>query len=407
MSAGRRVEPPQYWVSFAELMANLLLVILLALAAAVWQQQETERAGNHRQSLLEKQAAAREQEATRAGAERDTERERNQQLEEKLRLLFAELARLEQLVNALEEKLARASAELSAERARRISAEAEADGWRHRHDSQAAVASRLTSRAAVLEGTVAAGNTKLTSISAELDRYRGKLSDTSTQLATATQAANVLTGERNQLADRVARLLSELREVRGVRPEMLAALRQAFPDGYARIDPRTGALVLEASVLFDVDEAALRPGADAVLDQFLLYLSTFLRENQALREQLAHIQIEGHCDPTGGFDHNLELSLVRAANVARYLLAQSPDREFLEQVLSVTGRSKSDPIYTDASRTTIDLDRSRRIEVKFVLASESLEDPAAETPKLRSRTGSRRPASPPRRSRRPRASAGP
>lgn len=71
-----------------------------------------------------------------------------------------------------------------------------------------------------------------------------------------------------------------------------------------------GIVLTMSDVLFDVDQATLKPGAQSVITR----IASFLREHPDRT-----VQIEGHTDSTGSTDYNLQLSLARAENVARAL----------------------------------------------------------------------------------------
>lgn len=77
-----------------------------------------------------------------------------------------------------------------------------------------------------------------------------------------------------------------------------------------------GIVLTMSDVLFDVDQATLKPGAQSVITR----LAAFLREYPERT-----VQIEGHTDSTGSTAYNLQLSLARAENVARALAREGID----------------------------------------------------------------------------------
>lgn len=73
---------------------------------------------------------------------------------------------------------------------------------------------------------------------------------------------------------------------------------------------------------------------------------------------------------------NLELSQKRALEVAKYFLSENEkvlDEETIENIRSIitaNGRSYSNPIYNDDG--SVDMDASRRVEIKFRLKDEEM-----------------------------------
>lgn len=137
--------------------------------------------------------------------------------------------------------------------------------------------------------------------------------------------AQGLRGERERIllevrtseADR-ARSLAEKRavEAEAARRELEAAtererlLRQELADLQAR-DTERGLMLTLGDVLFEVDQATLKPGAM----QRLFRLVTFLRA-----EPTRGVLVEGHTDSTGSAAHNLALSDRRAQAVQAFLV---------------------------------------------------------------------------------------
>lgn len=79
---------------------------------------------------------------------------------------------------------------------------------------------------------------------------------------------------------------------------------------------RTGdqlVLSMPGNITFDVDQDALRADFYDVLNSVVLVLNEY---DKTL------IDVAGHTDSTGSFDHNMDLSQRRAGSVARYLQSQ-------------------------------------------------------------------------------------
>ena len=74
-----------------------------------------------------------------------------------------------------------------------------------------------------------------------------------------------------------------------------------------------GVVITLEDVLFEVNGAQIRPGAQSELAR----LGEFLRENPD-----STVLVEGHTDHTGSPDYNLQLSRLRAQSVRDFLVAQ-------------------------------------------------------------------------------------
>ena len=93
-------------------------------------------------------------------------------------------------------------------------------------------------------------------------------------------------------------------------------------------------------------------------------------------DSVSEIIIEGHTDSTGTYIENMELSQNRARAVLQYILSSEftqlsySEKQALREVVTVNGRSSSDPVL-DANGLE-DMDASRRVEFKFRLHDETM-----------------------------------
>ena len=109
-----------------------------------------------------------------------------------------------------------------------------------------------------------------------------------------------------------------------------------------------GLVVTLGDVLFEVDRAAIKPGATRALDQLAAALS---------KDPDASITIEGHTDSTGSREHNLDLSTRRMESVRAYLVTHGVDPA------KINGRGLG-PDYPVASNATESgRQQNRRVEV--------------------------------------------
>ena len=136
-------------------------------------------------------------------------------------------------------------------------------------------------------------------------------------------------------------------------------------------------LTLEASVMFDYDQAELTDSGKQALEQILpIYCKVLLQDDY--KDYLAEIIIDGYTDTDGDYSYNLQLSQQRSLAVAQYLIdiqgnfLNDEQSQELEKYLTVNGHSMANPVL-DADGN-VDKDASRRVEVKFRLKDEEMID---------------------------------
>ena len=163
----------------------------------------------------------------------------------------------------------------------------------------------------------------------------------------------------------------------GVKAEVVASLQQEFAANNVNvnIDSQTGALTLDANVMFAVDEAELTEEGEAALRQVLpIYCKVLLQENHL--PYLAEIIIDGYTDTDGNYGYNLYLSQQRSLAVAQFLIdnqwefLNEGEIANLEQYLTVNGHSEANPILD--AEGNVDKAASRRVEVKFRLKDDQM-----------------------------------
>ena len=169
----------------------------------------------------------------------------------------------------------------------------------------------------------------------------------------------------------------QLEEIIGVKKDLIAALRDEFAnsDLSISIDEQTGSIMLESSILFGYDSDVLTSSGKSTLKEFLpSYFDVVLSDDYI--DYVSEIIIEGHTDTVGSYEYNLALSQERAAAVAEYCLGQnqslfsSSRAAKIRSIVSVVGRSWSDPIYN--SDGSVNADASRRVVIKFRLSDDEM-----------------------------------
>lgn len=173
---------------------------------------------------------------------------------------------------------------------------------------------------------------------------------------------------------------SELQDIVGIRTDIIGALQSTFNNSSMSVDAQTGSITFSSDVLFKYNSANLTDASKSSLKEVIpKYLDVLMQEQY--RTYIAEIIIEGHTDTDGSYSSNMKLSYNRANAVADFCLDEknglSEEKiEQLQELLTVNGRSYSDPVYKkdSAGKTTeeIDMNASRRVEIKFRLKEDEM-----------------------------------
>lgn len=213
---------------------------------------------------------------------------------------------------------------------------------------------------------------KLSALAQQLAEQAQKLKEQ--EAALAQQQVDL--DEKTQL---ISTQQAKIDNIIGVKAEVVESLQQEFSKNNlnVNIDSQTGALTLDASVLFAYDDAELtEEGKTALRSVLPIYCKVLLEDSY--KSYLAEIIIDGYTDTDGDYSYNLELSQRRSLAVAQYLLEiqgeflTSDQTIDLQDYLTVNGHSMANPIL-DADGN-VDKDASRRVEVKFRLKDDEMID---------------------------------
>ncbi len=187
--------------------------------------------------------------------------------------------------------------------------------------------------------------------------------------------------EQHELLNKLEAVMSEqqqkLDDLIGIRKELVKDLSKEFGDSDLKVsvDEKTGAITFDSSILFDYGKAVIKPTGEEFLEQFLPRYADILLSSK-YKDNISEIIIEGHTDTEGTYMYNLQLSQKRALAVAEYCLSDKSgvltksELEGMRSLVSATGRSYSNPIYTASG--TIDMEASRRVEILFRLKDEEM-----------------------------------
>ena len=236
------------------------------------------------------------------------------------------------------------------------------------------------------EGTIQNQDEQLKSQDEQLKTQQEKLDEQEQQLnalaAKLKEQEATLKSQQSALDTKTEQLKTQqaqIDQIIGVKADVIEALKNEFSKNNINvdIDAQTGALTLEASVMFDYDQAELTDTGKQALEQILpIYCKVLLQDDY--RKYLAEIIIDGYTDTDGDYSYNLQLSQQRSLAVAQYLLdiqgnfLDSTQAQNLQNYLTVNGHSMANPVL-DADGN-VDKDASRRVEIKFRLKDEEMID---------------------------------
>jgi outer membrane protein OmpA-like peptidoglycan-associated protein len=175
-------------------------------------------------------------------------------------------------------------------------------------------------------------------------------------IAQALADERVALAEMEQLGEERDALLIEARE------REIRALQTELAELQADRTERGLVVTLSDEILFDVDEAELKPGGM----QRLARVAEFLRQNPD-----RNVLVEGHTDSTAPDAYNLALSQRRANAVEDFLIAQGVD----PTRISATGYGEQQPIATND--TAAGRQANRRVEIVVLNAGAPIPRPRA------------------------------
>jgi len=175
-------------------------------------------------------------------------------------------------------------------------------------------------------------------------------------IAQALAGERVALAEMEQLGEERDALVIEARE------REIRTLQTELAELQADRTERGLVVTLGDEILFDVDEAELKPGGM----QRLARVAEFLRQNPD-----RNVLIEGHTDSTAPDAYNLALSQRRANAVEDFLIAQGVD----PTRISAIGYGEQQPIATND--TVAGRQANRRVEIVVLNAGAPIPRPRA------------------------------
>ena len=223
-------------------------------------------------------------------------------------------------------------------------------------DDKIALQEQYTAEILAQQSELDEKNSKLSSQDEQLDKQKKLLAELAAQFK--EQQASL--DEKTSL---LATQQKKIDNIIGVKADVIEALQKEFSKNNVSvdIDAQTGALTLNANVLFDYDKSELTDeGKQELADILPIYCKVLLQKDY--KKYLA--------------DYNLELSQKRSLAVAQYLteirenFLSSDEISELQNYLTVNGHGSANPVLD--SDGNVDKDASRRVEVKFRLKDDEM-----------------------------------
>ena len=169
---------------------------------------------------------------------------------------------------------------------------------------------------------------------------------------------------------------AQIEKLIGLKEEIIISLSEEFAktDLVVAVDPMTGSIAFDSSILFPTNSFELSEQGKVFLDSFIPVYFEALMHSEYM-EYISEIIIEGHTDTDGDYMYNLELSQKRALSVCKYCIDtletnQKFDKEHISRIITANGRSWSNPVYNNNGE--VDKDASRRVEFKFSLKDDEM-----------------------------------
>jgi len=285
--------------------------------------------------------------------------------------LEREIARRRKETAALEKRAA--EAETASRRAQQLAAEAE---------TATRQAQQLATEVLAEADRVRAEKERMVQETAALRSEKASIESSMTQLrvdkGAAEQAANRLQLDKTSLEREAARLAQDKADIEREAARLLAEKRQLeqsarqlqherdqlsgrLEGALAHVADTTesarGYVVNLPDILFDLNEAELKPEAGLILSKLAGIL--LIVGNQ-------HAVIEGHTDSTGSPEYNLDLSRRRAASVMEFMRSQGIESQRLRALGYGVDKPVADNSSADGRR------RNRRVEIIIMGEAETV-----------------------------------
>ncbi|MCT7962809.1 OmpA family protein [Laspinema sp. D1] len=89
-----------------------------------------------------------------------------------------------------------------------------------------------------------------------------------------------------------------------------------------KVNEETGEVSVREAILFDEGSTQLKPEGKAELSKFIPLYSQLIFSHPDFEREISRVIIEGHTSSKGSYEANMELSLMRALAVTRYIVSE-------------------------------------------------------------------------------------
>lgn len=243
-----------------------------------------------------------------------------------------------------------AEASAAAQVAERMTADARSEADRVRLEKERTLAETMALRQekAGLEDNMYRLRQEKNELEQAQQRLEREKSDLEQRSNTLAEDKAALEREAARLREEKQAVETEARRLQQEKDEMSSRLESALSHVAETQDSVRGFVINLPDILFDLNEAELKPGARLILAKLAGIL--LIIQNQ-------EVLIEGHTDSTGDAGYNLDLSRRRALSVLSFMQSQGLDARRLQS----TGFGMERPV---ADNTTAEgRKRNRRVEI--------------------------------------------
>ena len=136
-----------------------------------------------------------------------------------------------------------------------------------------------------------------------------------------------------------------------------------------QINSETGDVSLRNEILFAEGSSQLKPEGKVWLKKFITIYSDVIFSKPEFNRYILRVILEGHTSSKGSYEDNMELSLLRALSVYKYIFSNEmnfPTKDLFREKLLASGRGKFD------SDQKIDDPSDRKVVFRFQFKNEQL-----------------------------------
>jgi outer membrane protein OmpA-like peptidoglycan-associated protein len=137
-----------------------------------------------------------------------------------------------------------------------------------------------------------------------------------------------------------------------------------------KVNEETGEVSVREAILFDEGSAQLKPEGKAELSKFIPLYSQVIFSNPDFEREISRVIIEGHTSSKGSYEANMELSLMRALAVTRYIFSeelQFASKPELTQKIMAAGRGEIE------AESEYDNPSDRKVVFRFQFRGEEID----------------------------------